>query len=148
MGGSIDVKQRVGLIKKLQEWGYKEKHIIMITGDNQSYVNRVLNGRLHAATTTENVEIDEKTRKKIMAVDRILDPIDIFSDDPRQDIKYIKVMKLFMVDKDIIYKTYDFLAKARVNRMLNRKDVDLTLFDSTLIGIDREIFLELIVDFV
>ena len=142
------MNDRVGLIKQLQEWGYKEKHIIMITGDNQSYVNRILNGRLHAATIAKNLEIDEKTRKKIMAVDRILDPIDIFSDDERQDIKYIKVMKLFMVDKEVIYKTYDFIAKAKINRMMNRKDVDLTLFDSTLIGIEREIFLELIVDFV
>lgn len=142
------MNKRVAIIKQLQEWGFKEKHIRMITGEGQSYVNKILNGRLHAGKSVEKVEFDEKMRKKIMAAEKFIDPVDIFTDDERQDMKYMRVLRLFMVDKETIYRLYNFYSKAKVNRMLLTKGVDITLFDSTLLGIEREIFIELIIDYV
>lgn len=139
---------RVGTIRILHSMGFKEKHIRMITGENQSYVNKIIRGNLHRFTDTSSVQLKPEILEKVEAVKKILEVPVLFTADVEQEIKYVKILRMFLVEKEQIYKLYDYMSKAKINRWLSKKDVEIVLFDSKLLGIRPEIFLDLIVNFV
>jgi 6-phosphogluconate dehydrogenase len=64
-----------------------------------------------------------------------------------QDIKYMHLLKFFMIEKEDIYNLYQHWSKSKINRYLLKKDVDILTFDSTLIGIEKADYLDLIIDY-
>ena len=137
------------LVKKLSQMGYREKIIKMITGFNQSYINKVINNKLYKDldADAEELVISAEQIKKIDAVDKILSCAEIYTEDKEQELMYIHLLKFFLVEKETIYKMFPYLTKRKIAQDFMKKNIDILNFDSTLLGIPREIYLDLIIDF-
>jgi hypothetical protein len=102
-------KSNVLLVKQLARNGYREKVIKMITGLNQSYINKIINGKLHKETeipADEIIDMTEEQKRRLNAANKILMCEEIATNDMEQDIKYMHLLKFFMVDKEDIYNLY------------------------------------------
>lgn len=142
-------KRKVLLIKELLDKGYSEKVITMVLKVKQPYVNKIKHGKLHKNTVLEDgevLEMDKDEQMRLNAADRILQCSELYTTDPDQDIIYMQLLKYFLVPKEKIQELYSHYTKARVSRSLMRKDVDLLEFDSTLIGIDKYTYLDLMIE--
>lgn len=143
-------KSNVLLVKQLARNGYREKVIKMITGLNQSYINKIINGKLHKETeipADEIIDMTEEQKRRLNAANKILMCEEIATNDMEQDIKYMHLLKFFMVDKEDIYNLYQHWSKTKISKLLLKKDVDILSFDCTLIGIDKADYLDLIIDY-
>ena len=143
-------KSNVLLVKQLAANGYREKIIKMITGLNQSYINKIINGKLHKETELPvdvNIDMTEEQRVRLNAANKVLMCEEITTNDMNQDIKYMHLLKFFMIEKEDIYNLYQHWSKSKINRYLLKKDVDILTFDSTLIGIEKADYLDLIIDY-
>jgi hypothetical protein len=104
-------EDKIAIIKLLFEQGYREKIIKMITGYNQSYINKIKNNKLHQKTEIDmsNNLLDimtEEQKIRYRAVNKILFLKEITSNDLEDDIKYIQLLKFFLVEKEDIYNLY------------------------------------------
>jgi hypothetical protein len=146
-----DNKQKVLLIKELIEQGYKDKHICMISQANQPYVSKIRNGKIHVHTVVDSNEtfaFTEKQSQKVAAVDKILALPELYtSENMNQDIAYMHVLKFFMVDQEDVYNLYFHLSKRQFRNYWRMKDVDILSFDSTMIGVPHDVYLDLIIDY-
>lgn len=147
-----EIKQKVLLIKYLIEKGYKDKHICMIAQANQPYVSKVRHERIHAAVQLpedKEVDISERQLKRIETLNRITSLPEFITSGGtnKHDLMYIQVLRFFMVDKEKVYNLYFHLSKKHFSRLWSTKDVDIRQFDSTIIGIERYDYLDLIIDF-
>jgi len=146
-----DNKQKVLLIKDLIQKGYKDKHICMVSQANQPYVSKIRNNKIHTSTKLEDGEsfqLTEKQSKKLDALNKILHLPEIFTAGTQeQDIVYIHVLKFFMVDKEDVYNLYFHLSKRQFRNYWVMKEVDILNFNSELINIEREVYLDLIIDY-
>lgn len=147
----IENKQKVLLIKKLIEAGYKDKHICMVAQANQPYVSKVRNEKIHSETNlepSEELNLDEGQQRRLKALNTILAIPEIFrSGTTEQDLIYIHVLKFFMVVKEDVYNLYFHLSKRQFSRYWVKKDVDILKFQSELINVDKYDYLDLIVDY-
>ena len=147
----INSRQNVLAIKELIKKGYKDKHICMVVQVNQPYVSKIRHGRIHANTnpTEEEKEVfTVEQRKRLAIVDLILSaPELITSGLTDQDLAYIHLLKFFMVEKETIYRLYFHMSKTSFNKIWTSKDVDITQFDSMLLGIPTRDYLDLIIDY-
>lgn len=146
-----DNKQKVLLIKELINKGYKDKHICMITQCNQPYVSKIRNKKIHVNTVIEINElfqIKEEQNNRINVLNRIISLPEIFTSGTNdQDIIYMHVLKFFMVEKEDIYNLYFHLSKRQFRNYWLMKDVDILTFDTSLVGIEKELYLDLIIDY-
>jgi hypothetical protein len=102
-------KSNVLLVKQLAANGYREKIIKMITGLNQSYINKIINGKLHKETELPvdvNIDMTEEQRVRLNAANKVLMCEEITTNDMNQDIKYMHLLKFFMIEKEDIYNLY------------------------------------------
>jgi hypothetical protein len=122
----------------------------MITKVNQSYVNKIKNNVLHSEVKEKNdliLSIEERARYD--AAVRILKVTDLpITKFGEQDLYYIQLLKFFLVPKEKIHKLYEHVSKKRINRYYVKKNVDIGLFDSSLIGIDKYDYLDLVIDYI
>lgn len=58
----------------------------------------------------------------------------------KDDMCYIQLLKYCLVDKEVIRHLYDYISENRFRMLYTKKDIDFHDFDSTLIGIDLELF--------
>lgn len=146
-----DNKQKVLLVKELINKGYKDKHICMIVQCNQPYVSKIRNQKIHKNTTlmsNETFTIKEKQIKRLNALNKIISLLEIFtSGTTEQDIIYMHVLKFFMVEKEDVYNLYFHLSKRQFRNYWVMKDVDILNFDTSLIGIEKEVYLDLVIDY-
>lgn len=146
-----DKIQIVLVIKDLIEKNYKDKHICMIAQAKQPYVSKIRNKKIHINTSIDNNETLEYTlsqKKRKEALDKILMLPEILTPGTTDnDIVYMHVLKFFMVDKEDVYNLYFHLSKTQFRNYWRMKDVDILKFDTSLIGIDQEIYLDLIIDY-
>lgn len=146
-----DNKQKVLLIKELINKGYKDKHICMITQCNQPYVSKIRNKKIHVNTVIEINElfqIKEEQNNRLNVLNRIISLPEIFTSGTNdQDIIYMHVLKFFMVEKEDIYNLYFHLSKRQFRNYWLMKDVDILTFDTSLVGIEKELYLDLIIDY-
>lgn len=146
-----DNKQKVLLIKELINKGYKDKHICMITQCNQPYVSKIRNKKIHVNTVIESdeiFEIKQEQNNRINVLNRIISLPEIFTSGTNdQDIIYMHVLKFFMVEKEDIYNLYFHLSKRQFRNYWLMKDVDILTFDTSLVGIEKELYLDLIIDY-
>jgi hypothetical protein len=146
-----DNRQKVLLIKELISKGYKDKHICMIAQAKQPYVSKIRNNKIQGMTVLEDgeaLELNESQEKRLNALNKIINLPEIFnSGTNHQDILYIQVLKFFMVDKEDVYNLYFHLSKRQFRNYWVMKDADILDFDSTLIGIEKEVYLDLIIDY-
>lgn len=107
----MTVENKVAIIEKLFEMGYREKVVKMITGFNQSYINKIKNKKLHKKDKVELPNsilelLDEKQTKRLEAANKILLCKEITSNDLEEDIKYIQLLRFFLIEKENIYNLY------------------------------------------
>lgn len=148
----MTVENKVAIIEKLFEMGYREKVVKMITGFNQSYINKIKNKKLHKKDKVELPNsilelLDEKQTKRLEAANKILLCKEITSNDLEEDIKYIQLLRFFLIEKENIYNLYIHWTKSKINRYMTKKGVEILNFDSTLLDIEREVYLDLIIDY-
>ena len=141
--------QKVLLIKQLLEEGFSEKVIVMITKAKQPHINKIKNGKLHKNTiANEKVRMTKEQKERYDAAKKILSMSEIpTSKTNEQDIMYMQLLKLFMVPKEEIQKLYSHISGNRVSRYLLKKGIDIGNFDSTLLGISRKVYIDLIIDY-
>lgn len=138
-------------VKQLIKEGYKDKQICMIAQVKQPYVSKIRNGKIHQQTKIDEFEQvipyeDERSRQE--AMQRILELPELYTPGTtEQDLIYMHLLKFLMVEKEDVYNLYFHLSKRQFNRYWVKKDVDITLFDSELIGIDSKVYLDLIIDY-
>lgn len=137
----------VELIRFLDQRGYKQKYIQLITKLNQSYINKIIHSKLHKDTNDDNFILTEEEKIRINTLNTLIDPIPLNTDDNSQEIIYLHVLKFFMIEKEIIYKCYPYWTKTRCNRMLMKKDINILDFNATLLGLKQEDYLDLIIDY-
>lgn len=145
-----EIKQKVLTIRTLAEKGYREKMIRMITGANQPHINKIVNGKLHTETKLEEGEelvLTEEQKERLSIVNVIRSCPELPGNDPRQDLLYLHTLKFFMAEKEDIYNAFPHWTEGAVSRALSRKGVDIMDFNVELLGLDRRLFLEMIVDF-
>lgn len=146
-----DKKRKPLLVKKLIRDGYKDKHICMIAQVKQPYVSKIRNGKIHQQTIlndSEEIALTEKEILRQQAIHKFLELPEIYTPGTtEQDLIYMHVLKFMMVDKEDVYNLYFHLSKRQFNRYWVKKDVDIRLFDSNLIGIDSKVYLDLIIDY-
>ena len=146
-----DNKQKVLLIKQLIGKGYKDKHICMIAQANQPYVSKIRNKKIHVNTVVEADEyfkVTEEQTNRLNVLNKIISLPEIFtSGTTEQDIIYMHVLKFFMVEKEDVYNLYFHLSKRQFRNYWVMKDVDILNFDTSLIGIDKQVYLDLIIDY-
>lgn len=146
-----DNKQKVLLIKQLIDKGYKDKHICMIAQANQPYVSKIRNKKIHVSTileADEYFEVTEEQTNRLNALNKIISLPEIFtSGTTEQDIIYMHVLKFFMVEKEDVYNLYFHLSKRQFRNYWVMKDVDILNFDTSLIGVEKQVYLDLIIDY-
>ena len=146
-----DNKQKVLLIKQLIGRGYKDKHICMIAQANQPYVSKIRNKKIHVNTVVEadeHFKVTEEQTNRLNVLNKIISLPEIFtSGTTEQDIIYMHVLKFFMVEKEDVYNLYFHLSKRQFRNYWVMKDVDILNFDTSLIGIDKQVYLDLIIDY-
>jgi hypothetical protein len=141
---------KAGIIKTLLAEGFSEKSIVMVMQVQQPYVNKIKNGKLHRDTNAASLEAMtpqecaryEATKKITAASDLPTASVD------EQDRMYIHLLKFFNVPKDKIRQLYNHFSVSKIDKILRRKDVNLGNFDSMLLGIARETYLDLIIDYI
>lgn len=145
----MESNRRAGVIKSLLNEGLSEKHVIMIMQAQQSYVNKIKNKKLHVNTQAIQDGMTPEEYARYGAVKKIINVSELPTDGTdEQDKIYIHLLKFFMVPKEQIRALYNHIAISRVDRILRKKDVNLGNFDSTLLGIPREVYLDLIIDYI
>ena len=146
-----DSKQKVLLVKELISKGYKDKHICMIAQCNQPHVSKIRNQKIHKNTflmPDETFNITAEQTKRLNTLNKIISLPEIFtSGTTDQDIIYMHVLKFFMVDKEDVYNLYFHLSKRQFRNYWLMKDVDILSFDTSLIGVEKEVYLDLIIDY-
>lgn len=145
----MESNRKAGVIKFLLEQGLAEKHIVMIMQAQQPYVNKIKNKKLHIDTPLIENGMTPEESARYDAVKRIIKAGELPTNGTdEQDKIYIHLLKFFMVPKEQIRALYNHIAISRVDRILRKKDVDLGNFDSTLLGIPRQVYLDLIIDYI
>lgn len=152
MSAITDTNQKVFLIRELLEQGYRDKQICMIARAKQPYVSKVKHRRIHKDTELEEGQVfslTEKQQKRKDALDKImtLPEYTAAGATAEDDLVYIQVLKFFLADQNEVYKLYFHLSRKHFSRLWATKDVDIRMFDATKIGIEREVYLDLIIDF-
>lgn len=150
MERSNDTVNNVLLIRKLAKEGFREKVIKMITGLNQSYINKIVNNKLYRDlqfTEGEEVEMSQAQELRLDAAKKILACKEIFTDEPKQEMIYMQLLKFFLIDKQEIFKLYPYMTKTKISRYLLKKDVNILEFNSELIQVPKEVYLDLVIDY-
>lgn len=144
-----DRNSLVLVIKQLLEEGLPEKMVVLITQAKQPYINKIKNGKLHKNTILDGkVKLTEEQENRYKIVKKILSMPELpTSGINEQDIIYMQLLKFFMVPKEQIQELYNNLTKMKISRFLLMKKIDLGNFESELIGIPKEDYLELMIDF-
>ena len=122
----------------------------MITKCNQSYVNKVKNGRIHSEVKeNNNLVLTDAEQRCYDAATRFLSTPDLpTSDFGEQDLYYIHLLKFLVVPKEKIYKLYNHMSKRKISQKLMRKNIDIGYFNSELLGIPKKDYLDLIIEFI
>lgn len=144
-------ENKVLIIKGFHEKGYRQKVIQIITQYNQPYINKVINQKLHQGVQySDDIKLilSEEQKKRLDAVNRILSCKDIFTENFDQEIIYMKLLRFFLVSKDDIYNLYNYISKRRINTYLVMKKLEIKDFDASLLGIEQEVYYDLIVDYI
>ena len=145
------MEDKVLLIKHLIQKGYKDKHICMIAQAKQPYVSKIRNGKIHKNTNLnpgERLELTQDQTKRLEAVNRILTLPEILTPGTTDnDIVYMHVLKFFMVEQEDVYNLYFHLSKSGFRNLWRMKGVDILSFNSELIGIEQQVYLDLIIDY-
>lgn len=145
----MENNRKAGVIKFLLNQGLAEKHVVMIMQAQQSYVNKIKNKKLHVNTDAIEDGMTSEENARYDAVKKIISAKELPTNGTdEQDKIYIHLLKFFMVPKEQIRALYNHIAISRVDRILRKKDIDLGNFDSTLLGIPREVYLDLIIDYI
>jgi len=138
------------LIKELVEKGYSDKHICLITKSNQSYVNKLRNGKLQANTNLssgETIQMTPEETKRLETLNKIISLPDLLSSgDSKEDIIYIHVLKFFGVSKKEVWDLYFHMSKKQLSGYWVKMDVDIRKFKSESIGVEFRDYLDLIID--
>jgi len=144
----MESNKKASTIKSLLAEGFSEKSIVMILQVQQPYVNKIKNGKLHVNTPAE-MNLTDLEREKYEAVKKIFNASELPTNKvEEQDIYYIHLLRFFNVPKEKIHGLYNHMAVSKVDRIMRKKGVDLGFFDSTLLGIPKEIYLDLIIDYI
>ena len=120
----------------------------MITKANQSYVNKIKNGRLHSEVKeNDKLVLDEREQARYDAAKKIMKlkelPTSSFTDD---DFLYLHLLKFFLVPREQIIGLYNHMSKRKISRLLMKKHVEIGKFNSKLLGIPKIDYLDLIID--
>ena len=143
-------RQEVLVVKDMIRYGYRDKHIQMVTHLKQAYISKVRNGKLQKNTVLENdesIKMTDAQRVRLNALNKILSMPEFYTREEGQDVIYIHVLRFFMIEKEDIFNLYFHMSKKQFNRIWVKRDVDIRKFRSENIGIPYEVYLDLIIDF-
>jgi hypothetical protein len=137
----------VSLIKYLQQAGYRQKLICIITGYNQSIVSKHSKNPRPYVPTLDTAN-DNQLRRK-MVVDRILECRVLKKCDGKmfseQDTIYMKLLDFCLVDRDAIRKLYHMTSMYKIAFAVRKDKEIIKNFDPAGIDIEEEdwqLFLE------
>jgi len=144
-------RQEVLFIKNLISSEYKDKHICLVTKAKQPYVSKIRHGRLQAKTSLrpdEVLELTNEQKVRLNTLNKILSMPEIINAATNDDdLIYMHVLKFFLMNKEQVADLYFHLPKRIINQYWIKKDVDIRMFKSDLIGIPRREYLDLIIDY-
>jgi len=141
--------QKIFLIKQLLKEGFSEKIIVMITKAKQPHINKIKNGKLHKDIEYNGIiKMTYEQKQRYEAAKIILSMRELpITGIGEQDIIYMQLLKFFMVPKQQIYELYNNMSKNRIDRYLLKKGIDIGKFNSELLGIQKKVYLDLIIDY-
>lgn len=131
------------LIKALLDAKLPQKVVRFVTHSKQAYISKVANNKLHESIQG-CLDLDETEADRFSLIQKIYSlphlPTEGITESDKQ---YIHLLKELMVDKDIVYETlYPSLRKTYFLKIWSDRNINFLDFDSTLIGIDRELYLD------
>ncbi len=132
------------LIKALlDEQKLPQKVVRFVTHSKQAYISKIANGKLHGticpALDLDEVEMDRfNTIKTIYSLPHL--PTEGITESDKQ---YIHLLKELLIDKEVVYQNlYPSLTKSYFLKIWSDKTINFLDFDSNLIGIDKELYLD------
>lgn len=137
----------ISLIKYLQQAGYRQKLICIITGYNQSIVSKHCKNPRPYIPTLETANENQLRRK--MVLDRILECRVLKKCDGKmfseQDTIYMKLLDFCLVERDAVRKLYYTTSMYKISAAFRKDKTIICKFDPAGLDISEEdwqLFLE------
>ena len=138
-------------IKQLIASDYTDKQICLVTKMNQPYVNKIRHNRLRKDVTLradESLTLNKEETTRLNTLNKLLSiPELINSSTDEQDLIYMHVLKFIGITKEQVFDLYFHLSIKQLQKYWTKSDVRVLDFDSTLIGIPRRDYLDLVIDY-
>jgi hypothetical protein len=132
------------LIKYLSAQGLTGKQIRVVTQSKQPYISKVLTGRI-TRDAEAAADFDAADKARYDTLNKILALPSLKTDGTTDmDRRYIALLVRLMVNKRKIATIYPKYPDSTMARIGADKSIDLHQFDSTLIGIDKVTYEDLI----
>ena len=139
-------RNEIALARKMQEEGYTQKQIRLVTKIPQSTLSRIMNMKTHVMIKPKHYDSDVDLDRRLENLNKFLTLKEIAGDIGLDDDnkKYIKTLQYLGVKLKDVQEHYYDISKSKLRAEWDYNNVNFREFNSELIGVSREEFLELI----
>jgi hypothetical protein len=132
------------LIKHLAAKGFTGKQIRLITQSNQSYISKVLTGRIAREATDWPVTFTDKEMARYDALIKIIALPNLNTNQVTQWEYYYFLLRALMVKKDVIIKKFPEIKNSQEIFDKEKDKINFKNFHSSFIGIPQETYDDLV----